>query len=132
MALATSSMPGPRSRATTARPRLEPLFKVWRIITPPLAYSTMLGDTSEMAAAMSVTSAPSKPNSWAMERPIWRAVTMSRADPIGTRVSFDIVKVPLELPVQMRQALLEVQGRADAFERQPQLHHRKRHVGLDA
>src|SRR6266576_3236972 len=132
MALATSGMSGPRSWATTDRPRLAPLCVARRMISPPLAYSTMLRDTSEMAAAMSVTSAPSNPSSLAMERPVWRAVTMSNAHVIGTRVSFDIVKVPLELPVQIRQAFLKVQRRADAFERQPQLHHRKRDVGLDA
>src|SRR6266446_4745476 len=102
------------------------------MISPALAYSTMLRATSEMAAAMSVASAPSKPISVARERPFWRAVTMSRADMIGTRVSFAITKVPLQLPVQISQAFLQVQRRANPLEGQAQLHHGKGHVGLNA
>src|SRR5438445_6647966 len=92
----------------------------------------MLRETSEIAAAISVASALSKPNSTASERPSWRAVTMSAADEMGTRVSIVVINRPLELPVQMGQALLEVQGRVNPFERQAQLHHRKGHLGLDA
>src|SRR6266571_5021389 len=132
MAWATSAMPGPWSRATTHKPCLVPFLTGWKRISPLLAYSTMLRATSEMAAATSVTSVPSKPNSVARERPRWRAVTMSRADVISTRVSFGMMKVPLGLPVQIGQTFLKIQCRADPFEGQAQLHHRKGHVGLDA
>src|ERR1051325_6308510 len=103
------------------------------MISPRFAYSTMLRETSEMAAVMSVMSAPSKPISVAIERPSCRAVTMSAAQVMGTCVSFaPITTVPLAVPIQIRQAFFEVQGGADAFEHQAQLHHRKGHLGLDA
>src|ERR1051326_7223954 len=92
----------------------------------------MLRETSEMAAAMSVRSAPSKPSSAASKRPFLRAVTMSASDVIGTRASFGVMRSPLGFSIQIGQPFLEVQGGADAFERQPQLHHRKGDLGLDA
>src|SRR6266550_562224 len=57
---------------------------------------------------------------------------MSASAAMDTRVSFGVMQIPLGFPIQIRQPLLEVQSRADAFERQAQLHHRKRHLGLDA
>src|SRR5512135_3128754 len=108
-----SGMPGPWSRATIQRPAFVPLRLDWSTISPDLAYSTMLRETSEIAAAISVASTLSKPNSSANARPCWRAVTMSLAEAIGTCISLDMLEVPLPVLVQMGQALLEVQGRAD-------------------
>src|SRR6266853_1082321 len=79
-----SAIPGPSSRATTLNPWVAPFFIGRRMISPRPAYSTMLRETSEMAAAMSVASAVSKPSSKASARPFWRAVTMSSTDPIGS------------------------------------------------
>src|SRR6266481_6120232 len=127
MAWLMFGMPGPWSRAVTHKPRLEPLVTDWKTISPLLAYSTMLRATSEMAAATSVTSPPSKPSSFASARPFWRAVTMSESDMIGTSESFGMTKVPLDVAVQIGQAFLEVQRGANPFQSQPQLHHGKGH-----
>src|SRR5437899_3280914 len=48
----------PLSPATMHRPRLVPGVADWRMISPSWAYSTMLRETSEMAVAMRVRSAP--------------------------------------------------------------------------
>src|SRR6266566_5103305 len=131
MACGRFAMPGPSSRATTHRPRLAPWFSGRRMISPRLACSAMLRDTSEMAAVIKVTSTPSKPNSWASKRPCCRAVTMSSTDAIVTRVSLGTTKLPLGALIEIGQAFLEIQGRADPFQRQTQLDHRERHFGLD-
>src|SRR6266496_3761952 len=93
----------------------------------------MLRETSEIAVVMNVTSAPSNPNSMATDRPLCRAVTISATDATGTRHSFAAMgTLSLGLPVQIRQAFLEIQGRPDSLQRQSQLHHRKSHLRLDA
>src|SRR5512147_326383 len=117
-----SGMPGPSSRATTQSPVFVPLRLDWRIISPDLAYSTMLRETSEIAAAIRVASTFSKPMSTARARPCWRAATMSVAEVIGTCVSLGMVGVPLRVLIQMSQAFLQVQRGADPLERQAQLH----------
>src|SRR2546425_3094053 len=132
MACATSAMPGPWSRATTQRPCLLAWFIGRMMISPHSACSIMFRDTSEMAAAISVSSALSKPSSMPMERPCWRAVTMSSADVIGIRVSRTMARFPVGLLVQIGQAFFEVQSRADSLQRQTELDHGKGHLGLDA
>src|SRR5260370_738793 len=102
------------------------------MISPRLAYSTMLRETSEIAAAISVNSTPSKPSSAASARPFWRAVTTSLAEVIGTWPSLDILRVPFDVPVQIGQTFLEVERCSDPFQRQTQLYHGKRDLWLDA
>src|SRR5258708_1095340 len=93
----------------------------------------MLRAISEMAAATRVTSAPEKPRPSASSRPCWRAVTISMVDRTSTRLSlFGGLCMLLGLLVQERQSLLEVEGCADPFQGQAQLHHSKSHFGLDA
>src|ERR1043165_6212375 len=92
----------------------------------------MLRATSEMAAAINVTSAPLKPSSSASDRPRWRAVTISVAELITVCVSVSIDRHPLGFYVQVGESLLQIQRGAHPFERQTQLHHREGHVGLNA
>src|SRR5262245_39075716 len=61
---------------------------------------------------------------------------MSASQSMDTRTSSAmsayLLARPLPFSVKVREALLQVQRCGDAFERQPQLHHRERHFGLDA
>src|SRR3954463_14660931 len=91
----------------------------------------MLRATSEIAAAISVTSAPLKPSSSASARPRCRAVTMSVAELISVRVSVSIYRGALRFYVQVGEALLEIQRGPHPFQRQAQLHHRERDVRLN-
>src|SRR5258708_11724567 len=92
----------------------------------------MLRETSEIAASISVNSTPSNPSSAASARPFWRAVTISLAEVIGTWPSLDILRVPVDVSVQIGQTFLEVERCSDPFQRQTQLHHRKCDLRLDA
>src|SRR3954470_3164520 len=92
----------------------------------------MLRATSEIAAAISVTSAPLKPISSARARPRWRAVTISVAELISVCVSVSIYRRALGLHVQVEKALLEIQRCPHPFQRQAQLHHRERDVRLNS
>src|SRR5437773_9256885 len=132
MASVTSGIPGPSSRATRAMPWRLPCWMGARIISPDLAWSTMLRATSEMAVAIKVKSDPPKPNCIPSWRPFWRAVTMSDAQLMATRVSFCMTHAPASHPAQVGQPFLEVQSSAHPFQGQSQLHHGKGHVGLDA
>src|SRR5436189_4940471 len=102
------------------------------VISPSLAWSTMLRATSEMAAATRVTSVPSNPSLIASLRPSWRAVTISIFELIATRCSFPMFNVPLGVLIQIGQAFLQIEGRPHAFQRQAQLHHGKGNIRLNA
>src|SRR4051812_27971558 len=127
-------MPGPSSRAMIWIPQRP--FDGWptivMTISPFFAWSTMLRATSEMAVAISVTSAPLKPSSSASERPRWRAVTISTAEWIGVVVSVSIDRNSLCFHRQIGEAFLEIQRGAHSFERQAQLNHGKSDVRLNA
>src|SRR5213593_1112018 len=92
----------------------------------------MLRDTSEIAVEISVTAWASKPSSLAKARPACRAATTSWAVVIGTRSSVSVSMVFPDLLVEIAQALLEIQGRPDSDQRQPQLHHTEGYLRLDA
>src|SRR2546427_12243694 len=92
----------------------------------------MFRATSEMAVAINVRSDPSNPRSIASALPFWRAVTMSIAELIATRVSLTMFQVPFRQVVQIRQTFLEVKGCSYPFKGQPQLDHGERYVGLNA
>src|SRR5688572_10597605 len=90
----------------------------------------MLRATSEIAAAISVTSAPLKPSSSASARPRCRAVTMSVAEFISVWDSVSMHRRSLGFQIEIGEAFLEIQRRPHPFQRQTQLHHRERHVRL--
>src|SRR5258706_12612640 len=95
----------------------------------------MLRATSEIAAAISVTSEPLNPSVIASSRPLWRAVTMSIVEWTSTLtlpLMFDASCIDPRYVIQKVQAFLEVQGGAHSFQGKSQLHHGKRHFGLDA
>src|SRR5256885_12148921 len=111
-------------------------------ISPRLAYIKMLRAISEMAAAMTVWSPLENPASAASSRPFCRALTTSTSDVIATSSSsatgaptgtpsLHTVEALPALPIQKGEPLLEVERGRDAFERQAELHHRERHLGLD-
>src|SRR5262245_29885412 len=102
------------------------------MICPCLAWSTILRATSEIAVAISVRSAPEKPSSIAKARPFWRAITMSDAEVIGTRVSLSMGQFSLVRAVKVGKSLFQIQRCANPLQRQPELHHCKRDIRLDA
>src|SRR5215472_6863273 len=57
------------------------------MISPSLAYMTILRASSEMAVAIRVRSVEENPSLEASVRPVCRALTISRSDAIGMRVS---------------------------------------------
>src|SRR2546428_11841750 len=91
---------------------------------------------SEMAVATTARSVEGKPQCDASSRPFCRAETMSASQSMDTRTSSAmsayLLAGPLAFPVKVREALFQVQRGRDAFERQAQLDHRERHLGLDA
>src|SRR5215204_4920541 len=114
------------------RPPVAPFCSGDIRISPFFAWSTMLRATSEIAAAINVTSAPLKPSSSASDRPRCRAVTMSVAELITVCVSVSIDWRALRFEVQVGKPLFQVQRRAHSFQREAQLYHREGHVGLNA
>src|SRR5882724_6450385 len=92
----------------------------------------MLRATSEIAVATSVRLVPARPACAAMSRPRCRAVTMSESWAIGTRVSAGMVAASPHPAGEQLETLLEVERGGDAVERQAELDHRERDVGLDA
>src|SRR5437867_5387502 len=104
-----------------------PCLEFWLMISkqtsPRLAWSTILRATSEIAAAIMVTSVPRKPSCCASVRPCWRAITISTAESMGTRVAllamFDAGFLVL---VQVGQTFLQVERSAYAFQGESQLH----------
>src|SRR4051795_8677838 len=128
-----SSMPGPWSAATTSMPeRPLPSCTTRSVTSPRVAYVVMLRATSEIAVASSVWSVELSSSSPASSRARWRAVTTSASDSIAIRLSAATVERLLELVLEERQPLLEVEGRLDVLELHAQLHHRERDLGLDA
>src|SRR3954465_15574535 len=99
-------------------------------ISPRLPYVMMLPAISEMAVAMSVCSVREKPVDAASSRPFWRALTMSCSLSIGTRSSVGMTTASLPDLAQEQDALLEVERRIDAIEREAELHHGKGDVRL--
>src|SRR5882762_2964640 len=98
----------------------------------------MLRAISEMAAAITVWSPLENPASAARSRPRWRAVTTSTSAAIGISTSSATVDAPraaldaeLRLVVEEQQSFLEVQRGGHALEREPQLHHGERDLGLN-
>src|SRR4051812_24067464 len=92
----------------------------------------MLRATSEIAVASSVWSVELSSSSPASFRARWRAVTTSASDSIAIRSSASTVERLLELVLEQRQPLLEIEGRLHVLELHAELHHRERHLGLDA
>src|SRR5207253_1918725 len=92
--------------------------------------------SSEIAVATTARSVEDSPHCAASSRPFWRAVTMSTSAPTGTRTSTGIAAAftpgCLSRPAEVRESLLEVERGRDAFEREPELDHRKRDLRLDA
>src|SRR5262245_32751613 len=129
-------MPGPLSKATTQTPMRPARWHRLRRISPCPAYSTMLRATSEIAVAMTVRSLDEKPNLDASERPSWRAVTMSDADPMETSLSAESLGMP-GMPgpvgrVEIGEPLLEVERGRHVLEGEAELDHGEGHLGLDA
>src|SRR5438034_6316960 len=122
-------------------PCWSPFATTPREISPRFAYIRMLRATSEMAAAMTVWSPVENPAPAASSRPCWRACTTSTSDAISTRswsATLDastfalLVEPPLGVLVEKGEALFQVEGRRDALESQPELHHREGDLRLDA
>src|SRR5215472_11205350 len=82
-----SAIPGPLSRAITTMPCLSVDRASRTMISPSLAYMTILRASSEMAVAIKVRSVEENPSLEASVRPICRALTISRSEAIGMRVS---------------------------------------------
>src|SRR5712692_4005177 len=145
MALGTSGIPGPSSRATIMMPFRPAFWARLSRISPVLAYSRMLRASSEMAVAITVKSLPSKPNRAARARPSWRAATMSAADRMGTVITDRPMSSPgpassalgmrragvLQV-VEVGEPLLEVEGGGDVLKGEAELDHGKGHLGLDS
>src|SRR3989441_1652334 len=136
-----SGMPGPWSTAMMTTPWRSPFWERLSVISPRLAYIRMLRAISEMAAAMTVCSPLEKPATAANARPCCRASTTSTSAAIGRRSSsptaarlfrFGFERAFLGAATEERESLFEVQHGGDALQRQTQLHHRERDVGLDA
>src|SRR5881275_2176917 len=120
-------------------PWRSPFWTRLRVISPFLAYIRMLRAISEMAAAMTVCSPLENPATAANARPCCRASTTSTSAAIGRRSSsptaarllrFVVEGAFFGAPVEERQAFLEVQHGGDALQRQAELHHRERDIGL--
>src|SRR5712664_400382 len=135
-----SGMPGPSSPATMATPCRSPFWTRLSVISPFLAYIRMLRAISEMAAAMTVCSPLENPATAAKARPCCRASTTSTSAAIGRRSSsptaarslgFGLYKALFGAAIEKGEALFEVQHGRDALQRQAELHHGERHVGLN-
>src|SRR6266446_3499030 len=141
IARSMSGMPGPWSLATTETPWRSPFCSRLRRISPFLAYIRMLRAISEMAAAMTVCSPLENPATAANARPCCLASTTSTSaaidrrssSPTGARLlGFAVERALFGAAVQEGEALFEVQDRRDALQGEAELHHRERHVGLNA
>src|SRR3954470_20821914 len=144
MARSMSGIPGPWSLATIDTPCRSPFCTRLRVISPFLAYIRMLRAISEIAAAMTVCSPLENPATAASARPCCRASTTSTSAAIVRRSSspteraarrslvFGIEPAVLRAAVEEREAFLEIQDGRHTLQREPELHHRERHIGLDA
>src|SRR6266550_5337536 len=122
-------------------PWRSPFWTRLSVISPFLAYIRMLRAISEIAAAMTVCSPLENPATAARARPCCLASTTSTSAAIGSRSSsptvarsarFGLEEALFGAAVQEGEAFFEVQHRGDTFERQAELHHRERDIGLDA
>src|SRR2546425_8039028 len=119
-------------------PWQSPFVTPLSVTSPPLAYRRMLRAIPEVAAAITVWSPLETPAPPARPRPRCRAVTTSTSAAIGISSSSATVNASrspldaeLRLPIQERQTLLEIERGRDALERQAELHHRERDLGLN-
>src|SRR5438874_11877366 len=121
-------------------PWRSPFWTRLSVISPFLAYIRMLRAISEMAAAMTVCSPLENPATAANARPCCLASTTSTSAAIGSRSSsptvarssgFGLEVALFGATIEEGEALFEVQYRGDALQRQPELHHRERYVGLN-
>src|SRR5881628_3137007 len=119
-------------------PWRSPFVTTLSATSPRLAYMRMLRAISDIAAAITVWSPLENPASAARSRPRCRAVTTSTSAAIGiswSSATLDPSRAPLDaelrLPVKERQTLLEIERGRDALQRQAELHHRERNLGLD-
>src|SRR5262249_6439705 len=113
-------------------------------ISPVLAYSRMLRASSEIAVAIRVRSPPAKPKRAARPRPIWRAITRSAADRIGTATPSRGMTSPrpptwlamraagLRSLIEVREPFLQVECRGHVLEGETEPNHRECDLGLDA
>src|SRR5688572_29631646 len=93
----------------------------------------MLRAISEIAVASRVWSVLGMSSPTASARARWRAVTTSASDSIAISSAAsgaNVARLPDRL--QQREALLEVQRGLHVLEAHAELHHRERHLGLDA
>src|SRR5688572_16662722 len=127
-------MPGPLSRAMIWIPAwpLSWARTIAMTISPSRAYSTMLRESSEIAVAIEIWSVEEKPIFEAIARPRWRAVTMSLSCEIATVTSSCMRSAGFPHVVQDGDGFLEVERGPHVGEREPQLDHRERDLGLDA
>src|SRR5258706_5080759 len=123
-------------------PWRSPFWTRLRVISPFLAYIRMLRAISEMAAAMTVCSPLENPATAANARPCCLASTTSTSAAIGSRSSSPTAAWFLGFGFERRalfgaameegETFFEVQHGGDAFQRQAELHHGERDVGLNA
>src|SRR2546426_5000218 len=106
--------------------------------SPRLASMRMLRAIPEIAAAIPVWSPLETPASAARSRPRCRAVTTSVSAAIGISSSSATIDASrpaldaeLRLMVQEQQAFLEIQRGGHALEREAELDHGERHLGLN-
>src|SRR5437762_3661176 len=101
----------------------------------------MLRAISEMAAAMTVCSPLVNPATAANARPCCLASTTSTSAAIGSRSSsptaarlprFVFERALFGAAIEEREALLQVEDRRDALQRQAELNHGERDVGLNS
>src|SRR2546423_11301090 len=97
---------------------------------PRFAYTRMLRAISEMPIAMNVCSVDEKPIAAAISRPLWRAATMSASRSINSSALSD-TRTSLGR-AQPRERFVEIERGRDIVEREPELDHRERDLGLDA
>src|ERR671915_514697 len=124
-------MPGPRSRATTTRPKRPSSYTGLSSISPWPTWTTMFLAISEIAVAISVASVRENPSSAASARPRARAVTRSPSEPIATRTPSSAILFPLSDPEQSER-FVEVERGLERLQVEVELHHGDRDVGLDA
>src|SRR6266849_11088936 len=122
-------------------PWRSPFWTRLSVISPFLAYIRMLRAISEMAAAMTVcsplenpaTAANARPCCLASTTPTSAAICSRSSSPTGTRLlGFGFEPALFRTAIEEGEALFEVQHGRDTFQRQAELYHGERHVGLDA
>src|SRR5467141_4073209 len=121
-------------------PWRSPFWTRLSVTSPFLAYIRMLRAISEMAAAMTVCSPLENPATAANARPCCRASTTSTSAAIDRRSSsptaarfsrFGLYEPLFRAAIEKGEAFFEVQHGRDALQRQAELHHGERHVGLN-